>query len=285
MRRALFLFVAVLGVFISSPALLAQNDAASQPQKFDNVNAAVVAARAATKDKRYAGAESLMIKATESHPELIVRRIELGLAQLGLKKYPEAETSFKVALGIDTASQERAHSADFYQQPDRASAVAPSATRASRNTVGGVVSSGMNRTPELIGTGYASLGDIYIHQGKHPEAQNAFESAVKANPSQAALYLRNETIFFFEAGNADAQLAAAEKAIAVDPTRAMLYYFKGQALTLKATVDPQTQRPVLPVDCVAAYRKYLELEPNAQFASDANSVLAAAGISAKPGRK
>ncbi len=208
--------------------------------------------------------------------------MELALAELGLKKYPEAEQNFKVALGIDTATVERAHSQDFYQQPDRALATAPSATRASRNTMGGEVNSGKSRSPELMGTGYASLGEIYIHQGKLQEAEAAFDDAVKANPAEAALYFRNEMIFFFQAGNADAQLAAAEKAIAIEPGRAMLYYFKGQALVSRATVDPQTQRPVLAPECIAAYRKYLELEPTGQYNADARGVLAAAGIPVKP---
>ena len=103
-----------------------------------------------------------MLKVTSSRPELIIPWLELGLAQLGLKKYPEAENSFKIALGIDSTSQQRAHSDDFYQQSDSPGAVAPSATRQSRNTMG---------------------------------------------------------------------------AIAVDPGRAMPYYFKGQALTSKATID------------------------------------------------
>jgi tetratricopeptide (TPR) repeat protein len=184
----------------SSSAPLAK-DSAPKPQNIDNVNAAVIAAREATKDKRYADAEALMLKVTESRPELVLPRIELGLAQLGEKKYSDAENSFKIALGIDPESQKRAHSDDFYQATDSPGTTAASATRASRNTSGGTVNSGQSRTPDILGTCYASLGEIYIHEGKVAEAQAAFDTAVKSNPSQAALYLRNETIFFFQAGN------------------------------------------------------------------------------------
>jgi tetratricopeptide (TPR) repeat protein len=290
MNRTVFAFLAVtLGVSQRAPAIAssasaqsgAPSDSASKPEKIEDVNAAVVAARTATKDKRYGDAETLMLKVTSSRPELIIPWLELGLAQLGLKKYPEAENSFKSALGIDSKSQQRTHSADFYQQPDSPGAVAPSATRQSRNTMGGAANTGQKRSPDVIGTGYASLGEIYIREGKVAEAQAAFDTAVQSNPNQAALYLGNETIFFFQAGNADAQLAAAEKAIAVDPGRAMPYYFKGQALTSKATIDPQTQRLVLPPGCVEAYRRYLALEPNGQFAADAKGVLAAGGGQAK----
>jgi len=251
-------------------------DASAAPaEKMDKINAAVVAARAATKEKRYADAEALMLPITRSRPELVIPWMELGLAQLGLKQYAEAENSFKTALGTDAKSQDRSHSDDFYQNPNDPHAVAPNATRQSRNTMGGTVNSGQERPPAVLGAAYAGLGEIYIHQGKVPEAQAAFLTAVQSNPEQAPLYLGNETIFFFQAGNADAQLAAAEKAIAVDPKRAMLYYFKAQALTSKATVDPQTQKLVLPPGCVEAYRKYLELEPNGQFVADAKGVLAA----------
>jgi len=246
-----------------------------QGEKMDAVNAAVVAARAATKEKRYTDAETLMLKVTSSRPELVIPWMELGLAQLGLKQYDDAEKSFKIALGTDTKSQERSHSDDFYQSSNDPHAVAPTATHQSRNTMGGTVNSGQDRPPAVSGAANAGLGEIYIHQGKVKEAQAAFDTAVQSNPEQASLYLGNETIFFFQIGNADAQLAAAEKAIAVDPKRAMLYYFKAQALTSKATIDPQTQKLVLPPGCVEAYHKYLELEPTGQFAADAKGVLAA----------
>lgn len=250
-----------------------------------SVNADLLAARAATKEQRYGDSETLMEKVTQSNPNLVLPWIELGLAQMGLEKYDEAENSFKIALGIDPVSQSRAHNEDFYQRTDAPGVVAPGAMRASRNTVGGAVNTGATRTPDALGTAYSSLGEIYIHGKKFPEAQTAFDTAVKDNPAGEALYRRNEMIFFFKAGNADGQLAAANEAIAVDPTRAMLYYFKGQALVSKATVDPKTQKIALPPGCAEAYEKYLQLEPNGQFSADARGVLAAAGVPVIAGKK
>ena len=248
-----------------------------------SANAALIAARAATKDKRYADSEALMLKLTASSPQMILSWVELGLAQMGLKKYPEAEKSFKVALGIDPASLKLAHSGDFYQAPDAKGIVAPTATRSSADTLSVTVSNAESRTPDIKGVSYASLGEIYIRTGRIAEAQAAFDSAVNAFPGQAALYRRNETIFFFQIGNPDAQLKAAEQAIAVDPSRAMLYYFKGQALVSKAAMDPQTQKMTLPPGCAEAYQKYLEVEPNGQFANDAKGVLTGAGLPLKAG--
>ncbi|WP_348260667.1 tetratricopeptide repeat protein [Telmatobacter sp. DSM 110680] len=249
------------------------------------LNATIVAARKATAERRFADSEAMMAKVTADNPKLILPWVELGLAQLGLKKYPEAENSFKMALGVDPASNERAHSQDFYQSSDKRDAVAPTATRNTRNTVGGEVNNAQSRTPDIKGVSWASLGEIYVHEGKLKDALEAFDNAAASFPVQAAQYRRNETISFFQVGNSDAQLAAAEKAIALDPSRAAMYYFKGQALVSKATVDPKTQQMVLPPGCADAYQKYLELDPNGPYSADAKGVLAGAGIPVKAGKK
>ena len=243
----------------------------------ESINAAIAEARKATAEKRYADSEALMQKVIAQNPALILPWVELGLAQLGEKKYPDAENSFKMALGIDPESLKRAHSDDFYQKPDAPGVVAASATRASRNTVAGVVSSGDTRTPEIQGIAWASLGEVYAHEGKSSEAQAAFDSAVKALPAQAAQYRHNEAVVFFQSGNADAQLAAAEQAIALDPARAANYYFKAQALVGKAAIDSKSGKMILPAGCAEAYQKYLQLEPKGPFSGDAKGVLAAAG--------
>lgn len=269
-----------------TPAGTPQTDAGAATKKeAGNVNVDLVAARAATKDHRYADAEALMQKDTQANPNLVLPWIELGLAQMGMEEYEKAENSFKIALGIDPRSVAQAHNEDFYQKADAPGIVAPGATRASRNTnAEGVVVTGDKRTPDVLGTAYASLGEIYIHQKKFDEAKQAFDTAVKDNPTEAGLYRRNETIFFFKAGDADDQLAAAEQAIAIDPTRAMLYYFKGQALVSKASMDPRTQKIVLQPGCAEAYQKYLQLEPNGPYSADAKGVLTAAGVMVKTGK-
>jgi tetratricopeptide (TPR) repeat protein len=267
-----------------SPAW-AQAPAPAGKKESEGLNEAIVAARRATAEKRFADSEASMAKITAENPKLILPWVELGLAQLGLKKYSEAETSFKMALGIDPESIQRAHTDDFYQSSDKRDEVAPTATRNSRNAVGGTINNAQSRTPDIKGVSWASLGEIYAHQGKIKEGQEAFDNAVAAFPPQAAQYRSNETIVFFQAGDSDAQLAAAEKAIALDPARAPLYYFKGQALVSKATVDPKTQQMVLPPGCADAYQKYLSLDPNGPYSADAKGVLTGAGIPIKAGKK
>ena len=82
-------------------------------------------------------------------------------------------------------------------------------------------------------------------------------------------------MFFFKAGDTDNQLASAEEAIALDPSRADMYYFKAQSMVTKATVDPKTQKMILPPGCAEAYQKYLQLDPKGPYSADAKSILAA----------
>jgi cytochrome c-type biogenesis protein CcmH/NrfG len=75
-------------------------DAGTGKVEIANVNADLLAARAATKEHRYADAEALMERDTQADPSLVLTWIELGLAQMGLEKYDKAEYSFKMALGL-----------------------------------------------------------------------------------------------------------------------------------------------------------------------------------------
>jgi hypothetical protein len=84
-------------------------------------------------------------------------------------------------------------------------------------------------------------------------------------------------VIFFQEKNGDAQVAAADAAIAVDPNQSILYYIKGQGLIQKATVDPKTNRIVLPPDCTEAYQKYLALSPTGPYAVEVKGILDQAG--------
>jgi tetratricopeptide (TPR) repeat protein len=237
------------------------------------LNADVLAARAANKDKHYADAEAIILKDTVANPDIITPWIELGLAQLGLGKYADAEATFKTALAINPSALKSQKDTGFQKADD------PQTTHVTRHvTPGSGIANGQTRTPEMTGLIYSSLGDIYIHTNRIPEAQAAYDTAAQAFPAKAAFYLRNETIFFYQLHNTDAQLASAEKAIGIDPSMAMLYFFKGQALAAKASVDDKTQKLVLPPGCLDAFTRYLQLEPSGQFAETVNSILTSAGI-------
>jgi tetratricopeptide (TPR) repeat protein len=195
------------------------------------------------KTAKYTEIENFMLRDTAAKPDASVLWIQLAQAQLGLARLPQgdktkydlAETNFKKAIEVDLASKK----------------------------------------PSTInqGAGYSGLGEIYARTGKVPEANAAFDSAVKVNPAQTAFYLKNEAVIFFQEHNAPAQAAAADEAIKADPTQALLYYLKGNGLIAATTVDNTTHKLVPPAGCLEAYQKYLELAPTGLYAGEVKGIL------------
>jgi tetratricopeptide (TPR) repeat protein len=183
--------------------------------------------------------ETLMTKDVAADPTEPVVWIGLGRAESGLKNYLDAESNFKRAL--DLALKE---------DPPR---------------------------PEVVAAAQAGLGGVYAQTLMVDDANAAFDAAAKADPSNAAKYLRSQAIAFFSAKNFDAQVDAADLAIKADPDQAILYYIKADGLAHNARVDPETNKLVLPPGCADAFRKYLELDPNGPYAANAATFLQRAG--------
>ena len=241
-------------------------------------NADLKTARTANQEKRYADAEALMVRDTAARSDMPYLWIELGQAQLGEKKYDDAEVSFKAALGGGGQVKATAAKEGFYAADGKG-------THSGITISDAAVTTANKIGPEVQGISYSSLGQLYILSNKVPDAKAAFDEAAKDFPAQAPLYYRNEAVFFLQAGNAVEQVAAADKAIAVDPTRAVLYFYKGQGLAAQATVDPKTQKLVLPAGCAETLQKYLDLDPSGPYSTDAKGMLAAAGVAVKAAKK
>jgi len=194
------------------------------------------AKEAEIKQAKYTEVETLMLKDTGAKPDASVLWAQLGQAEVGLKKYDEAEAAYKKTIELEAASKK------------------PS--------------------PGTQGAANAGLGEIYARQGKVPEANAAYDAAAKINPPLAGFYLKNEAVIFFQMNNGDAQIAAADEAIKLDPTQPLLYYLKGNGLVQKTTQDPQTKMLVAPPGCMEAYQKYLELAPTGPYAAEVKGILA-----------
>ncbi|HUY81825.1 MAG TPA: tetratricopeptide repeat protein [Acidobacteriaceae bacterium] len=206
--------------------------------KIKNLNADLKTAREDNNNKNYAAAEELMTRDTALKPDASVLWVELGRAQKGLKKYPDAATSFQKAISVDAATKKP--NLDIEAAADN------------------------------------SLGEILADIGKVDQAQAAYDAAVKADPKNAAMYYGNEAIMMDRLGKIDATVAAADKAIAANPNSPIPYYLKGKALINHATVD-KAGKIVAPPGCAEAYQKYIELAPNGPFANDAKAILAQLG--------
>ncbi|HTW60841.1 MAG TPA: carboxypeptidase-like regulatory domain-containing protein [Terracidiphilus sp.] len=188
---------------------------------------------------KYADIESMMTTDTQAMPTEALLWVKLGYAQNGEKKYDDAVTSYKKAIDLEQAAKKP--------------------------------------RLEVIGVAEAGLGEVYARTGKVPEANAAYDAAAKDDPTRAGIHLRNEAVIFFQEHNTTAQVDAANEAIKIDPNDPILYYIKGQGLIQNATIDPKTNRIVLPDDCTAAYQKYLDLDPHGQFADEVAGILQQAG--------
>ena len=159
------------GIWAQLPPLgeAATRDPAAKPSLgVQAVNADLKAARDANAAKHYADAETLMLKDTAAKADLIYLWIELGQAELGLKKYPEAEAAFKKGLAtLSGAVQKSAPTAAFYT-PDG------TATHSSQSMA--TPDSGpKKRDPDAEGVSWSALGEVYIHTNRVPEAETAFD--------------------------------------------------------------------------------------------------------------
>lgn len=200
-----------------------------------NLNDNLKKAREDNKAKNYAEAESLMTQATQVKPEASVLWVELGTAQIGLKKYDDAITNLKKAIELDAASKKP-------------------------NT-------------EIQAAANNALGEALAAKGQLPDSAAAYDAAAKAVPTNAAMYYTNEAIIMDRNGKVDETVAAADKATTADPSRAIAYYLKGKALITKASVDPKTGKIVAPPGCAEAYQKYLDLQPNGPFAPEIKGIM------------
>jgi tetratricopeptide (TPR) repeat protein len=208
-------------------------------QDIKDADAARAAKQKDVETAKFVEIETLMQKDTQLRPNEPILWAYLGLGQAGQKKYDEAEASYKKAIELGSAAK--------------------------------------TPKPEILGMANSGLGEIYARQGKVPEANAAYAEAAKTDPTKAAFYLRNEAVIFFQANNAQAQIAAAQEALKVDPNQPVLYYIIGQGLVQSATVDPKTNKIILPPGCAEAYQKYLELAPTGPYAADAQGILSQAG--------
>jgi tetratricopeptide (TPR) repeat protein len=114
-------------------------------------------------------------------------------------------------------------------------------------------------------------GNIYLKLRKSSQAIDAYTKAAALSSSPAVAYF-NLCATNYNAGNTEAALAACDKAIAADPTKANAYFIKGSVMLGNGAVDSKGKF-VVPKGTVETLKKYLELQPNGAHASDVKEML------------
>jgi tetratricopeptide (TPR) repeat protein len=134
------------------------------------------------------------------------------------------------------------------------------------------------KTPDatkVLAQYYNNLGQAQSKSGQVDDAIKSYNLAAQLDPAGSAQYYFNEGAVMTNTGKVDDAITAFDKAIAADPTRAEAYYWKGVNMIGKATL--KGDKMVAPDGTAEAFNKYLELQPNGQFAEPAKQMLASIG--------
>lgn len=134
------------------------------------------------------------------------------------------------------------------------------------------------KTPDatkVLAQYYNNLAQAQSKAGQTDDAVKSYNTAAQLDPPGAAQYYFNEGAVMTNTGKVDDAIAAFDKAIAADPNRADAYYWKGVNMIGKATL--KGDKMVAPDGTAEAFNKYLELQPNGQFAEPAKQMLASIG--------
>jgi Tfp pilus assembly protein PilF len=117
-----------------------------------------------------------------------------------------------------------------------------------------------------------NYGLLLVKLKKLDEAKAEIVKAATLDPTGAGKYYFNLGAIMVNTGQNDAALDAFQKAVAADPNYANAWYYIGNVLSGKMTMD-KDGKPVPPEGMVDALNKYLALQPTGQFADAAKGLL------------
>jgi tetratricopeptide (TPR) repeat protein len=212
---------------------LAQNPAV-------NEGTLVTQAQAAMQARSWQAAETAFRQLVAIAPARWEYQEGLGAAQYNLGRFEDALASYEKAIPLARRGTE---------PPNDKSAKAKAAV------------------PQML----TMEGNIYLKLRKSPEAIDAFTKAAALSSNPAVAYF-NLCATSYNAGNTETALAACDKAIAADPTKADAYFIKGSVMVGNGSVD-QKGKFAVPKGTVETLKKYLELQPNGAHASDIKEML------------
>jgi tetratricopeptide (TPR) repeat protein len=241
---------------------------AADNAKIQNINAVLTQALADQKAGKPDDAVASLQGVMSLRPNEPILWQALGQAQLA-----SADLAYKTNKTDPTLSQKYTDAANSYQKAIDLSAALPK-----------------KPAPEVLAVYYQNLGAALTKAGKVQEGQDAYDMSAKTNPAAAANMYYNDAANLYNLGKMKDAAAVADKAIAADPKKPEPYYIKAQGLVQDASVDPKTQKVVLPPGCLEAYQEYLELAPDGPHAKEITDILNSLGQPIKnsfkaPGKK
>jgi tetratricopeptide (TPR) repeat protein len=122
-------------------------------------------------------------------------------------------------------------------------------------------------------------GNVYSGLHKTKEALAAYNKSAAIDPEPKLAYF-NLCVTQYNLKNVEGAVTACDKAIAVDPGKAETYFFKG-SLLLYGNQPEAKEKVTVPAGAADALKKYLELAPEGEHASEVRRMLEYLGVPAK----
>jgi len=215
-----------------------------QNERLAAENALIAKYEAAQHDKNWRDAESILGQLIALEPNHWEYQKSLGDAQLNQGKYDEALATYEKTIAA--AQSEVASNGD------------PAKTKIA------------------VAQMLTSEGNSYLKLHKNEEAVAAFSKAAEMSPNPGVAYF-NLCATQYNMGHTEGALAACDKAIAADPTKADAYFIKGSVLIAESTTDAKGQLTP-PAGTAEALKKYLELAPDGGHVQDVKQMLDFIGV-------
>jgi tetratricopeptide (TPR) repeat protein len=219
--------------------------------KATNINVLIKQYTDAVNNKAWADAENAAQQMVTMDPTRYEYFQALGGMKNNLEKYQEAIDSFDKGIQLAEAAAAGNAPKQGGNAPDPAKAKA------------------------AIGQMLGGEGNAYLKLGKKKEAIEAFTKAAERDPNPGTAYF-NLCATQYNTGNTEGALAACDKAIAADPTRAEAYFIKGSLMMGASTMD-KSGKLQAPEGTAETLNKYLEIAPTGSHANDVKEMLAAIG--------
>ena len=222
--------------------------AKEQNAKANSINPLISQAQIALNAKNWEAAEPVLKQMIAIDGTRYQFYQALGDSQAGLNKYDEAVDSY--GKGIELAQ----------------GMVSGNAPKDPKNPDSDPV-----KAKASLGQMLTAQGNAYLKLKKSPEAIAAYTKAAEMSPNPGVAYF-NICATQYNTGNTEGALAACDKAIAADPTKADAYFIKGSLLMGAGKMDAQGK--YIPPDGTAeTLNKYLQLAPDGAHAADVKQML------------
>lgn len=133
------------------------------------------------------------------------------------------------------------------------------------------------------GAHHNNLGTLLVSAGRLPEALEHFRRAAQLDPDRAASYQFNLGAALLNAGRPEEAVPPLQQAIRSDPTLAVAHFFLGVALFRTSPRQPSAEAPNRVAGrpgTEAAFQRYLQLEPEGEYAPAARDYLEQLGVPA-----